>query len=523
MLFLGHDPARIGRYAPEPPLVNTSGPPGIADHENMSLHRHLWMYWLAFGAAVIGGYFLLPQDTGLSNIYYDALSASIPLLIVVGVRLHRPAKARLWYLLAAGQGTWAIGDVVYGVNRFVLDRDPWPSEADVVYLLGYPVMAAALLVLIRGRTTGRDRAGLIDASIIATGLTLVVWVFIMRETMAADDSVLGRLTSMAYPIGDIALLALLARLIIAPGARTGSYRLLVSSLLVLMVVDIIYTYVTTVGVYQGGLIDLGWLTSYVLCAAAALHPSMRSLSETAPERAERLTAPRAVLLTATTLLAPVILIEQGLVEKDIAWEAVSACAIILFLLVLTRMFGLVAQVQDQAEQLDALAHNDALTGVPNRRAWDLELARRMANARRADTEIVVAILDLDHFKKFNDRYGHQAGDRLLKEAAAAWRAQLRDSDLLARYGGEEFGVCITGMSAPAAARLLERVLAATPLGQTFSGGVAAWTGDEAPERLVARADAALYEAKNAGRARVMVHDGQSVSTPRTISFEEITG
>jgi diguanylate cyclase (GGDEF)-like protein len=483
----------------------------------MSLPRHPWTYWLAFGAAAIGAYFLLPQNTGLANVYYNALSVLTPLLIIIGVRLHRPAKARLWYLLAAGQGIWAVGDIVYGVNRFILDRNPWPSESDAVYVLGYPVMAAALLVLIRGRTTGRDRAGLIDASIIATGLTLLVWVFIMRETMAADDTVLGRLTSMAYPIGDVLLLALLARLVIAPGARTGSYRLLVSSLLALLVVDIIYTYVTTVGVYEGGLIDLGWLSSYVLCAAAALHPSMRSLSETAPERAERLTARRAVLLTATTLLAPVILIEQGLVERDIAWEAVSVCAIILFLLVLARMFGLVSQVQDQAEQLDALAHNDALTGVPNRRAWDLELARRMANARRAGTEIVVAILDLDHFKKFNDRYGHQAGDRLLKEAAAAWRAQLRDTDLLARYGGEEFGVCITGMSAPSAARLLERVLAATPLGQTFSGGVAAWTGDEAPERLVARADAALYEAKNAGRARVMVHDGQSVSAP--VGFE----
>src|SRR5699024_9737034 len=156
----------------------------------------------------------LPQNTGPANVYYNTLSALTPLLIIIGVRLHRPAKARLWYLLAAGQGMWAVGDIVYGVNRFVLDRNPWPSESDAVYVLGYPVMAAALLVLIRGRTTGRDRAGLIDASIIATGLTLLVWVFIMRETMAVDDSVLGRLTSMAYPIGDVALLALLARLVI---------------------------------------------------------------------------------------------------------------------------------------------------------------------------------------------------------------------------------------------------------------------------------------------------------------------
>jgi diguanylate cyclase (GGDEF)-like protein len=473
----------------------------------MSLSRHLWLFWLAVGAVATGAYFLVPANTGPANAYYDAMSIITTLMIIIGIRLHRPVKARLWYLLAAGQGMWALGDIIYGVNEFVLDRHLYPSESDVAYLLGYPLMAAALFVLIRGRTSGRDRAGLIDASIVATGLTLVVWTYVMRLGWAEDVAVIERLASMAYPVGDVMLLTMLARLIIAPGARTASYRLLVGSLGVLLIVDIVYLYVQTAGLYQGGLIDLGWLSSYVLCGAAALHPSMRSLSETAPERAERLTLRRAALLTITTLLAPAVLIEQGLVERpeNIAWPAVSISAIILFLLVLTRMFGLVTQVQDQAAQLDALAHNDALTGVPNRRAWDLELARRMANARRTGEEIVVAILDLDHFKRFNDQYGHQAGDRLLKEAAAAWRSQLRGADLLARYGGEEFGVCITGMSAPAAARLLERVLAVTPLGQTFSGGVAAWTGDEAPERLVARADAALYEAKNAGRARLIVH------------------
>lgn len=473
-----------------------------------------WLGWMVAGSAAIAGYFLVPQDSVPSNIYYDILAVVSALTIAVGVRLHRPARALLWYLFSAGQLLWALGDICYGVIKFVFDREPFPSGADIVYLAGYPVMAAALFVLIRGRTSGRDRAGLIDASIIATGLTLVVWTFIMREIPNADDSLLGRLTSMLYIIGDVLLLSMIGRLVIAPGARTASYRLLVTALSVLLIGDIAYSYTTTVGAYEGGLINLGWLTSYVLIAAAALHPSMRTLSETAPERTERLTRRRAALLTATTLLAPMILIEQGIFEtRDIAWEAIAICASILFLLVLVRMFGLVAQVQVQAEQLDALAHNDALTGVPNRRAWDLELARRTAEARRTGEDIVVAILDLDHFKRFNDRYGHQAGDRLLKEAAAAWRSELRGADLLARYGGEEFGVCLTGMAPAAAAKLLERVLAATPLGQTFSAGVAAWTGDETPDRLIARADAALYEAKNAGRARIVLQPVLSARVP----------
>jgi diguanylate cyclase (GGDEF)-like protein len=489
----------------------------------MILARHLWRYWLAFGALAIGGYFMLPANTLVGSVYYNVVGMTSAVMIAVGARLHRPSKPQLWYLFAGGQMLWSIGDLVYGVNTFILERFHSPAESDVIYLLGYPLIAAALFILIRGRTSGRDRAGLIDASIIATGLTLVVWTFVMRNTLTGDATVLERLTSMSYPVGDVLLLTMLARLIIAPGARTASYRLLIVALASLLCVDIVYAYVMTVGVYDGGLIDLGWLVSYVVWSAAALHPSMRSLSEVAPDRAERLTRRRMSLLTATTMLAPALLIEQGLVERDIAWEAISAGAVVLFLLVLVRMFGLVNQVQDQAAQLDALAHNDALTGVPNRRAWDLELARRMANARRTGDQVVVAILDLDHFKRFNDQYGHQAGDRLLKEAAAAWRAQLRDTDLLARYGGEEFGVCMTGMSAPAAARLLERVLAVTPLGQTFSGGVAEWTGDEAPERLVARADAALYEAKNAGRARLTVQGGQPVSVPADDSLEAAAG
>jgi diguanylate cyclase (GGDEF)-like protein len=113
------------------------------------------------------------------------------------------------------------------------------------------------------------------------------------------------------------------------------------------------------------------------------------------------------------------------------------------------------------------------------------------------------MLDLDHFKDFNDELGHQAGDRLLKASAAAWRAELRATDAITRYGGEEFAIVLPNCSLADATDLLERVRAATPAGQTASAGVAAWDGAEAPEAVVARADAALYAAKNAGRDRVV--------------------
>jgi diguanylate cyclase (GGDEF)-like protein len=116
----------------------------------------------------------------------------------------------------------------------------------------------------------------------------------------------------------------------------------------------------------------------------------------------------------------------------------------------------------------------------------------------------MAMLDLDHFKLFNDELGHQAGDRLLKAAAAAWRAQLRTTDTITRYGGEEFAAVLPSCTLEDAVHLIERMRAATPAGQTCSAGVAHWNGEETPEELVARADTALYEAKHSGRDRVVV-------------------
>jgi diguanylate cyclase (GGDEF)-like protein len=117
--------------------------------------------------------------------------------------------------------------------------------------------------------------------------------------------------------------------------------------------------------------------------------------------------------------------------------------------------------------------------------------------------VCVAVLDLDRFKQFNDSYGHPAGDRLLKEASAAWHGALRAVDTIARFGGEEFTVLLPGADATAALAVLERALAATPLGQTFSAGVAAWDGIETSDQLIERADAALYEAKDGGRNRIV--------------------
>jgi diguanylate cyclase (GGDEF)-like protein len=134
------------------------------------------------------------------------------------------------------------------------------------------------------------------------------------------------------------------------------------------------------------------------------------------------------------------------------------------------MAGLIGQVEQQAAQLETLAEHDPLTGAANRRAWDRTLPVEMDRAGRAGTPLAVALLDLDHFKAFNDTDGHQAGDQLLRRATATWPSRLRASDLLARYGGEEFAVLLPTSTLGQAVEVIDRLRVATPLARPSRPG-----------------------------------------------------
>jgi diguanylate cyclase (GGDEF)-like protein len=165
---------------------------------------------------------------------------------------------------------------------------------------------------------------------------------------------------------------------------------------------------------------------------------------------------------------------------------------------------LVRQREALQNRMARMARTDVLTALPNRRAWEEELPRELQRAGRTGRPLCASLLDLDHFKEFNDLKGHQAGDDHLELVARVWRQRLRSTDLLARHGGEEFAVLLTGTGLEEARDVIETLRADVPENETVSAGIAEWDGSESPRSLMARADLALYEAKRTGRDRTVV-------------------
>ena len=306
----------------------------------------VWAAYLAVALALAAIYVVLPLDGLADGVYYDLFGLVAVTAIVAGVRLNRPRAASAWYLIALSQLLFVLGDILWVAYDAFLHIDPWPSAADAFYLAGYPVLAMGVLGLIRARRKGRDRKALIDASIVAVGLGLLAWVFLVGPYF--DDHSLSAVElsiSVAYPLGDILVMAVAIRLVTGGGFRTPAFRLFSFSLLVLLLADVVYGVQQLSGAYQeGGLLDGTWLVSYALLAACALHPAVGSLSApevpgTQPDRR------RLAVLAGAALLAPAGMLVQsrrGFDGADIAVIAASSAALIL--LVVARLAGLVREL-----------------------------------------------------------------------------------------------------------------------------------------------------------------------------------
>ncbi|WP_327319415.1 putative bifunctional diguanylate cyclase/phosphodiesterase [Streptomyces sp. NBC_01235] len=267
--------------------------------------------------------------------------------VATGVHVHRPAHRRPWWMLAAGLLAFAAGDAFYHVREtYFHASQSFPSPSDACYLAVYPLVATGLFGLVRHRRADRDLSSLLDALIVTAGLALPVWVYLAEPSAELEGLTWQqRAISIAYPLGDVLVLALLVRLLTPRpvSGRNGAVRLLALGTLTLLCFDIAYGILHLNGRWQAGTpLEAGGIVFCTAYGLAALHPSMAEL--TAPESpAQSLSSSllppwrRLLLLTGATLIAPTVLVHEKLVGNVDDASVVAAFSAVLFLLVILRL------------------------------------------------------------------------------------------------------------------------------------------------------------------------------------------
>jgi len=341
-----------------------------------------WRIWLAVGVGLCAAYYLAPSAPA-KLVVWPVIGLSSAAAIVIGARWHRPTPAAAWYLLAGALVSLTTGDTLYNVRVRVLHSGQvFPSLVDLWYLLTYPMLILGLVLLIRRRSPGRDIPSLIDAAIITIGVGLLSWVFLIAPYVHARElSLAERLVSIAYPLGDVLVLAVATRLAIGTGRRHPAWWLVATSILAVLVADSLFLFRQLNGTWEvGGPVDIGWIAFFVGWGAAALHPSMAELSKAEPTTM-RMSRSRLLLVAAAALLAPTVLLIQAARGAPVDTTMLAVVTAALFLLSMARMRGLTTELhaQQEHERIIQTALN-ATKNVQDQVAADLQdgPARRLA-------------------------------------------------------------------------------------------------------------------------------------------------
>src|SRR3954447_9071416 len=210
-----------------------------------------WQALLTAGGALALLFAFVPPFRG-NGVLMNLLGATPVVAILAGVRMHRPAYRAPWHWFAAGLALFWLGDLyTIGYSRLFGGEVPFPSIGDAAYIAVYPVLLVGLLLLLRRRNPTRDRGGSIDSLIITIGLALLSWLWLIAPYVRDDSlTLLPKLVSVAYPAGDILLLAGVVRLAVDGGRREGAFFLMCASILALLVTDFAYGLVTLAGNYH---------------------------------------------------------------------------------------------------------------------------------------------------------------------------------------------------------------------------------------------------------------------------------
>jgi signal transduction histidine kinase len=299
----------------------------------------LWHVWLVLGTAASVAYVFLPE---WQDVMYPCFSIAAAVGMLIGVVRNRPARTSAFVALITGLTLQWCGDLSFFAYNRALGEVPYPSFADLFYVTSYVLFAAAFVILVRGRNTTRIRGALIDTAITITAFGLLEYVLLIQPNLwDHTQPLLARAVSTAYPVADIVVLGLLARLIVSPGSRTPSFRLLVVAFALMLGADSVYGTMMQYGLYDGGTIDICWALAFTFMGTAVLHPSVTTLAAPSTDAPPRLTNRRLAVLAVMTMIAPALFAVTARDALTLPLTlAISAGAVLLFLLVLARVAGL---------------------------------------------------------------------------------------------------------------------------------------------------------------------------------------
>jgi diguanylate cyclase (GGDEF)-like protein len=423
---------------------------------------------------------------------------------VCWLAVYRVGRRRPEVLLAAAALTsYAAGDTYYILMTVGGGSLPFPSPADVGYLLVYPLLLAALTVTVRRHASGLAVSVWLDCAVGSLGAAAVLAVVLHPVLDSATAGPLSLVTAVAVapPVFDLVLVAAVAGIAALRGVRMGSrWALLGCGLLVFAATDVVYGLEVTAETYvQGTPLDAGWAIGLALMAMWVDGATQGGRTATqAPRPATRATA-LAVSSVATIAGLGVLIVGTRVPVSTLA----ATLAGVTLLAAAARSELAVRLLARMADQRLLAAATDELTGLPNRRALYAEAHTRLAEPRHRSQALLM--LDLDKFKEVNDSLGHRAGDQLLVQVGARLRENLRGDDLLARLGGDEFAVLLDDAGHDEAVNAAARLCAAvgepffvdgTSLHSSVSIGIALSPDDGLDlSALLRKADIAMYKAK----------------------------
>ncbi len=431
----------------------------------------------------------------LSEVLYDAVVIGAGIACLVRAADYR-RETTAWLLIGLAILLWGASEVYWTVFIEGNPAAPYPSPADVGYLAFYPLAYGGLAMLVRARAHEINWRLWMDGLIAALGTAALGAAFVFDFVADhASGSALETATTLAYPVGDIAMLAMTVGVVALTGWRPGrTWSLLLAGLSALVVADIAYTLQSTEGALPGGeWIDPIYLIAAVCLGAAVWQPA-RANEITSPKRGE---GRREILVPA--VFAAVMI---GLFAMQYQ-SATGGLSTVLWATTMVAVIVRLAMSDRENKKLLEQVQTDPLTGLGNRGLMQVDL-ERLCRIATAESPAVVIFLDLNGFKHLNDTRGHQAGDEMLARLGLRLRDAVGVDGTAYRVGGDEFCVllyCPADRFGAVAKRAAEALTESGPGYSVATAWGAATIPEEADEPLEALrlADARMYAQKESRR------------------------